>query len=90
LRPFFGERVELDLSAGIGFLPFGLKPAIVFEAVERGIERALVDLEEFFRNLLKPLRDGIAVAGAQGDNLQDQHIESAAEKFLFAFGHRDT
>jgi hypothetical protein len=49
-----------------------------------------VDLEEFFRNLLKPLRDGIAVAGAQGDNLQDQHIESAAEKFLFAFGHGDT
>ena len=42
-------------------------------------------LEEFFRNLLKPLRDGIAVAGTQGDNLQDQHIESAAEKFLLCF-----
>jgi hypothetical protein len=58
--------------------------------MERGIEGALMNLEEFFRNLLKALGDGVAVAGAEGDNLKDQHIESAAKEFLFAFGHCDT
>ena len=58
--------------------------------MERGIERALMDLEEFFRYLLKSLRDGVAVVGAQGHHLEDQHIESATEEFLFAFIHADT
>ena len=49
-----------------------------------------MDLEELFRNLLEALGDGVAVAGAQGDNLKDQHVESAAEEFLFAFCHGDT
>ena len=49
-----------------------------------------MDLEEFLGNLLKALGDGIAVAWAQGENLQDQHIESSAEEFLLAFGHCDT
>jgi antitoxin (DNA-binding transcriptional repressor) of toxin-antitoxin stability system len=34
-----------------------------------------MDLEEFLRNLLKALSDGIPVAWAEGDNLQEQHIE---------------
>jgi len=58
--------------------------------MERGIEGALMDLEEFFRNLPEALGDGVTVAGAQGDNLQDQHIESAAEEFVFALIHGDT
>jgi hypothetical protein len=82
-----GQLVELGLAAGFGFFSFGFEPALVFQTMERGIEGALMDLEEFFRNLLKALGDGIAMAGAQGDNLQDQHIESPAEKFLFAFIH---
>jgi hypothetical protein len=86
----FGQRVELSLPAGFGFFPFSLQPAFVFHPMERRIERALMDLEEFFRYLLKSLRDGVTVAGAQGDNLEDQHIESATEEFLFAFIHVDT
>lgn len=82
-----GQRVELGLPAGFGFFPFRLQPAFVFQTMEPGIEGALMDLEEFLRNLLKALGDGIAVAWAQGDNLQDQHVEGSAEEFLFAFGH---
>jgi len=70
--------------------PFSLQPAFVFQAMQRGIEGTLMDLEEFFRNLLKALGDCIAVAGTQGDNLQNQHIEGSAEEFLFALIHGDT
>jgi hypothetical protein len=49
-----------------------------------------MDLEEFFRYLLKTLRDGVTVAGVPADNLADQHIESAAKEFLFAVRHSDT
>jgi hypothetical protein len=49
-----------------------------------------MDLEEFFRHLLKSLRDGVAVVGAQDEHLEDQHSENAAEEFLFAFIHADT
>jgi hypothetical protein len=55
-----------------------------------GIKGSLMNLEEFLRDLLKALGDGVAVARAQRDNLQDQHIKSAAKEFLFAFGHYDT
>jgi hypothetical protein len=40
--------------------------------------------------LLKSLRHGVAVVGAQDEHLEDQHIESAAEEFLFAVIHADT
>ncbi len=87
---FLCEGVEFSFAAGFGFFPFGLQPTSVFQAMEGGIEGALMDPEEVFRYLLKALRDGIAVAGTQGDHLQNQHIEGSAEEFLFAFGHCDT
>jgi hypothetical protein len=37
--------------------------------MERRVEGALMDLEKVLRDLLKALRDRIAMAGAQGDNL---------------------
>jgi hypothetical protein len=37
--------------------------------MESGIERALVDLEEIFGDLLEPLRDGVTVAGAECNDL---------------------
>jgi len=56
--------------------------------MESGIERALVDLKEISRDLLKALRDGVTVAGAEGDDLENQKIESAREEFEFGFrGH---
>ena len=51
--------------------------------MKRGIERALMDLEKVFRYLLKALCDRVAVAGAQGDNLQDQHVESSSQELDF-------
>src|SRR5262245_25734692 len=41
--PLAGERVELRVAPEIRRLPFGLEPALVLEAMEGGIERALPD-----------------------------------------------
>jgi len=75
-----GERVELGFASGLGFFPFGLQPASVFQTMKRGIEGALMDLEEVLRDLLKALRDSVAVAGAQSDNLQNQEIQRSSEE----------
>ena len=85
-----GERVELGLAAGLGFSPFGLQPAEVFQTMERGIEGALMDLEEVLRDLLKALRDSVAVAGTQSDNLQNQEIERSPEQCYLGFRNSDT
>jgi len=58
--------------------------------MKSGIERALLDLEEILGDLLDALGDGVAVNRTQCDDLQDQHIECAAEKFGFGFVHCDT
>ena len=38
-----------------------------------------MNLEKIFGDLLQPLRDGIAVAGAEGNDLEYQEIQSAFE-----------
>ena len=43
-----GEAVEAGAAAELGDAPFGADDALVFEAVERGVKRALVDAEDVF------------------------------------------
>ena len=61
---FFRERIKFGFAAGFGFLPHGLQPAAVFEAMQRGIEGALMDLEKVFGDLAEALGYGVAVTGA--------------------------
>ena len=49
-----------------------------------------MDLEEVLRDLLKALRDSVAVAGAQSDNLQNQEIQRSSEEFYLGFRHSHT
>jgi hypothetical protein len=55
--------------------------------MQRGIQGSLMDLEEVLRDLLKALRDGIAVARAKGHNLEHQHVESSSEELDLGFAH---
>ena len=55
--------------------------------MKRRVERALVYSEKFFGDLTEALRDGVAVTWSEGDDLEDQHVESAAEEFGFGFVH---
>src|SRR5258708_2657950 len=48
--------------------------------MERGIERSLLDLECFARDLLDSLRDGIAVNGSKSNDPHDEKVERALRK----------
>jgi hypothetical protein len=56
--------------------------------MQGGIERALVDLEEILGDLLQALRDSIAVTRAEGHDLENEHVESAAKEFELRVAHR--
>nr|WP_237050905.1 hypothetical protein [Luteitalea pratensis] len=51
----------------------------MFEPVERGIERALLDPQQVIGNLLDALRDCPAMQGFEGDRSHDQQVESALQ-----------
>ena len=72
-----GERIELGLAARFRLAPLRFQPAFLFEAVQRRIQRALVDLHDLAGDLLEPSRDGVAMRGLERQDLQDQHVERA-------------
>jgi hypothetical protein len=48
--------------------------------MEGGIERSLLDDEDFFRNLANALGDAVAVDGAESDDFEDEHVEGALQQ----------
>ena len=61
-----GEAVVLGLAVVLARAPVGREPAAVLQAMERGIQRALLDLEDLFRGALDDLGDGVAVSLERG------------------------
>ena len=49
------QGIELGLAAGFAFGPVGGDPPLLLEAVQGGIERALLDLQDFVARLSKAL-----------------------------------
>src|SRR5437588_10529517 len=45
--PRSGQRIKPGLAAGLGFLPFGFDPGLLFQAVQRRVKRALMVLPNF-------------------------------------------
>jgi len=72
-----GEAVETGFAVVVGFAPLAGDEALVFEAVERGVERALLDGKLFAGDLLDAEQDAIAVERAKGDRFEDEHVEGA-------------
>ena len=80
-----GELVEAGAAIGFGDAPLGFEQAAFGHAVERWIERAFFDAENFFRSLLDGTADGVTVTGAATKNFEDEDFESALE--VICFGH---
>src|SRR5277367_5781578 len=86
------ELLELGFPASVGGLPARAEQLFIFEAMERGIEGPLLDLECVARDLLDSLRDGIAVNGSKPNDPHDEKVERALRKvnpvvsFLHAYG----
>jgi hypothetical protein len=64
-----GEGVELCHSAGLGWPPLLLYPALLLQTVQGRVWRTLLDPERFSSNLLDALGDRPAVFGFERDRL---------------------
>ena len=81
------ERIELGAAIVFAGLPLGGDPALLFEFVKGGIERAVADLENVAGDLLEALADGPAVERFEGEDFEEEKIECALEKVgRFAHG----
>jgi len=69
------KMVKLGFAAGLCILPLSGEESPVLQAVQRRIERALLDLQNVTGDLLDSLRDGVAVNRAQQDHFQDQQVQ---------------
>src|SRR4051812_29031991 len=71
------DGVVARASVVLGVLPVALDVAAMFEPLERGIERALVDLQPAARDLLDAEPNSPAVHRFQGERFQDQQVDAA-------------
>src|SRR5437773_6737731 len=82
-----GEAVKLGLAAGIRVAPLRLKPAALFQSVERWIKGPLLHLQHVTGNVLEALGNGVPMDGAERRDLQNQQVEGALQKVGLAGWH---
>ena len=81
-RPACRQLVELRLPVVVGDAPARLDPSSLLQPEERGIERALIQLEEAFRHLEDPLGESEPVLRSHRvERPQHHEIEGALQYF---------
>ena len=60
------------------------KESPVLEAVQGGVQRALLHLQDIPRNLEDPLCQCISVSGPESDDLENQHVQCALGEIAFS------
>src|SRR5262245_21179945 len=86
-RAGLGDAVVLRLAVALGALPCALDPPLLFEANERGIQRALIEHQRMLRHLLEPRRQPVGMLRPhRRQRAQDDEIEGALQQ-LNAFSH---
>ena len=81
------ELIELGVAASVGRSPLGSEPSSCFETMKRGVERALLHLENVLRDLLQALGDSVPVKGTERHDLENQEVERALEQIGFGWAH---
>src|SRR5262249_10131526 len=74
-----GESVRAHALLVLGHGPLGLDELLSLESMERGIDRAGVDLEHAARGGVDHLNEAIAVARTPAQRLKDDEVERALE-----------
>src|SRR4029079_11442317 len=77
--PELCEAVVARAPVVLAGLPLALDPAAVLESLQGGIERALIDVESSVRDLLDAESDAPSVHGLEGERLEDEEVDTAAE-----------
>ena len=75
-----GQLVVLRFAAGVGESPLFVEQSLALEAVQGGVERALLDDDAVRGGLANPSADRIAVTRAPADGLEDENVERAGEQ----------
>jgi len=78
---FGRERIKFCATIVFGGTVGGADPFALDEAMARGIERALLDLQDFIGAEFDGFGDGVAVRGAEHKRAENQQVERALEHF---------
>ena|ERR1700722_7443434 len=81
--PGRGQRIKLRLSPRFRFRPFRFDPGFLFQPVQSGIERALLNLKNFLGDLLNALGNRPTVFRFERDGFEDEEIESALNEIAW-------
>src|ERR1700733_8744390 len=84
--PSRSQTVELRLAFVVRFPPLAGDPTLMFQSIERWIQRALLDLQLFARDLLNAQQNPVAVQRAKRDRFEDQHVQCALQQ-INRFAH---
>src|SRR3954469_3467935 len=77
---FRGELVVLGVAVVLGDPPARFDPPFPAHAVERGIERALLDAEHVVGGGLDPAGDPVAMHRAPGERLENEELDRALQE----------
>jgi hypothetical protein len=77
------------LSSRFRFGPFGFDPGFLFEAVQRGVEGTLLNLQHFPGDLLDALGDGPAVLRLERDSFENQQVQRSLHEIVRLFPYSD-
>jgi hypothetical protein len=92
LPAFICQAVVFEFPIAIRrSLPFGDDPSPLLQAMQRGIERAVLHLQEFIRSPLNLLTDLVTVSSSVKKRPQDEHVQRSLEEagsLLRLLGHR--
>src|ERR1700722_13640441 len=80
LPPQPGQRIKLGATIIFTRLPLSRDPTLLFQFVQRRVERSVTDLQHIAGDLLQTLADGPAIEGLQRQYFQDQHIQGPLDK----------
>jgi hypothetical protein len=83
-----GQRVETRAAVFGGGAPGSGDPLFLEEALERGIERAMLDLEGVAGGLLDEFGDGVTVHRSPAKGAEDDEVECALHNFEAVLGDR--
>src|SRR5271170_6174955 len=77
------QPVKLCVAARLGRTPFSDKKLFVFQAVECGVQRTLLDLQRLFGDHLDALRNRIAVNRPERHDSKNEQMKGALRKVEF-------
>ena len=74
------QRIKFGAPIVVRLSPFGLNPSLLLEAMQRGIQRPLVHLQDLPGDLPDALCDSPSVHRLERKSSQDQEVQRALNK----------